>query len=214
MSTVLYTITTQNKLFDGANDLMQLNRNEDCRYKGNNRKKSLELARRYADNDLIEVRKYGILHSAYKWSKIEYSNEHIISRETKIFDPLDRFERIKKIATRAHLFSVLIAKFKNNYDYDLISYIVGTRELIGNGVCKYNDHWIDLYRYKTSAFGDFTAYEDNGHLWLPEDFNDYGIMNPDKLTLAMNEGVMFWTDYQIDDPEMKLMYRIFKNRSL
>lgn len=97
---------------------------------------------------------------------------------------------------------------------DLISYIVGTRELIGNGVCKYNDHWIDVYRYKTLAFGDFTAYEDNGHLWLPEDFNDYGIMNPDELTLAMNEGVMFWTDYQIDDPEMKLMYRIFKNRSL
>lgn len=31
----------------------------------------------------------------------------------------------------------------------------------------------------------------------------------------MNEGVMFWTDYQIDDPEMKLIYRIFKkNRSL
>lgn len=39
MYTVLYTITTQNKLFDGANDLMQLNRDEDCRYKGNNRKK-------------------------------------------------------------------------------------------------------------------------------------------------------------------------------
>lgn len=44
--------------------------------------------------------------------------------------------------------------------------------------------------------------------------NDYGIMNPDELTLAINEGVMFWTDYQIDDPEMKLMHSIFKNRSL
>lgn len=71
-----------------------------------------------------------------------------------------------------------------------------------------------MYRYETLAFGDFTAYEDNGRLWLPENFNDCGIMNPDELTLAMNEGVMFWTDYQIDDPEMKPMYRIFKNRSL
>lgn len=132
MSTVLYTVTTQNKLFDGANDLMQLNRDEDCWYKG-----------------------------------------------------------------------------KNNYD--LISYIVGTRELIGNGVCKYNDHWIDLYRYETLAFGDFTAYEDNGHLWLPEGFNDYGIMNPDELILAMNEGVMFWTDRMTDNPDGRLLYKIFQN---
>ena len=30
----------------------------------------------------------------------------------------------------------------------------------------------------------------------------------------MNEGVTFWTESKIDDPEMKLMYRTFKNRSL
>lgn len=40
------------------------------------------------------------------------------------------------------------------------------------------------------------------------------IMNPDELILAMNEGVTFWTESKIDDPKMKLMYRIFNNRSL
>lgn len=34
------------------------------------------------------------------------------------------------------------------------------------------------------------------------------------LDLAMNEGATFWTESKIDDPEMKLMYRIFQNRSL
>lgn len=97
---------------------------------------------------------------------------------------------------------------------DLISYIVGKRKLIGNGVYERNDHWIDLYRYETIAFGNFTAYEDNGCLWLPEGFKDYAIMSPDELILAMNEGVTFWTESKIDDPEMKLMYRIFENRSL
>lgn len=214
MYTMLYTIATQKKLFNGADDLVRLNRDIDCRYEGSERTKSLELARRYSDNDVIEVCESGILRDVYKWSAIECLDDNVVSRETKIFDPLDRFERVKNIAKHAHLLNVMITKFKRNYDYDLVSYIVGKRELIGNGVCKRNDHWIDLYRYETTAFGGFTAYEDNGRLWLPEGLNDYGIMNPDELTLAMNEGVTFWTECQIDDPEMKLIYRIFQNRSL
>lgn len=39
-------------------------------------------------------------------------------------------------------------------------------------------------------------------------------MNPDELLLAKDEGVTFWMEWQINDPEMKLMYRIFNNRSL
>ena len=117
----------------------------------------------------------------------------------------------KKIAKRAHLFNIEIAKYTRHYNYDLISYIVGKNELIGNGVCERNGHWIDLYRYETLAFGDFTAYKDNGHLWLPEGFNDYGIINPDELQLAISEGVTFWTEHKIKDPEMKLMYRVFRN---
>ena len=206
MSHVLYRVTSNDVLFNGNNNIVNRHKDLNYWYEGDDRKKSLDLVRKYSD-DVIEIYKNGISRDVYRWSAVELDDcDELVGYELKIFDPLDRFKLTKKIAKYAHLFS--------GNGYDLISYIVGTRELIGNGVCKYNDHWIDLYRYKDSAFGDFTAYEDNGHLWLPEDFKDYGIMNPDELTLAMNEGVMFWTDYQIDDPELKLMYRTFQNRSL
>ena len=206
MSRMLYRVTSNDVLFNGDNNIVNMPKDLNHWYEGDDRKKSLDLARKYSD-DVIEIYKNGISRNVYRWSAVELDDcDGLVGYELKIFDPLDRFKRTKKIAKYARLFS--------GSGYDLISYIVGTRELIGNGVCEYSDHWIDLYRYRDSAFGDFTAYEDNGHLWLPEGFNDYGIMNPDELTLAMNEGGMFWTDYQIDDPEMKLMYRIFKNRSL
>lgn len=202
MSTVLYTVTSQETLFDGCCDQEDLRFDADCWYKGDDREKSIDLARRYSD-DVIEVRKRGISRDVYQWSALEIEDDVVIGCEIEIFDPLDRFKRTKELAKCAHA-----------CNRDLISYIVGKRELIVNGVFRYNDNWIDMYRYEDTAFGDFTAYEDNGCLWLPEGFNDYAIMNPDVLLLAMAEGVTFWTDYQIDDPEMKLMYRIFKNRSL
>lgn len=206
MSHMLYRVTSSDVLFNGVNNIINMREDPNYWYEGDDREKSLDLAQKYS-NDVIEIYKNGISRDVYQWSALELNDsDELVGCEVKTFDPLDRFKHTKNIAKRAHLFS--------RYGYDLISYIVGKRELIGNGVCRHNDHWIDLYRYETIEFGDFTAYEDNGHLWLPEDFNDYGIMNPDELILAMNEGVTFWTESKIDDPEMKLMYRIFKNRSL
>lgn len=211
MSTMSYTVTSRDIIFNGENDFEDMRKDPFCWYESDNRKKSLEAARKYSNSDTIHVWRAGIMRNVYQWSALEIENDEIIGCEVKIFDPLDRFKRIKKIAERAHLFNVEIAKVTRHYDYDLISYIVGKRELIGNGVYEYNDHWIDLYRYKTLAFGDFTAYEDNGHLWLPENFTDYGIMSPDELLLAMNEGVTFWTDRMTDNPDGRLLYKIFQN---
>ena len=42
-----------------------------------------------------------------------------------------------------------------------------------------------------------------------ETFCDYGIMNPGELMPAVREGVDFWNDLEVEDPEMKLMYRVF-----
>lgn len=206
MSHMLYRVTSSDVLFNGVNNIISMCKDPNYWYEGDNREKSLDLARKYSD-DIIEIYKNGISRNVCQWSALELNDsDELVGCEIKTFDPLDRFKRTKNIAKDAYIFS--------RYGYDLISHIVGKRKLIGNGMCKHNDHWIDLYRYETTAFGDFTAYEDNGHLWLPEGFNDYGIMNPDELILAMNEGVTFWTESKIDDPEMKLMYRIFKNRSL
>lgn len=211
MSTVIYTVTSRNTIFNGESDIEDMRKDPLCWYESDNRKESLEVARKHSDVDTIHVWKAGVARNVYQWSALEIENDDVIDCEVKIFDSLDRFKRIKKIAKRAHLFNVEMAKFTRQYNYDLISYIVGKRELIGNGVCERNDHWIDLYRYETLAFGDFTAYEDNGHLWLPDNFTDYGIMSPDELLLAMNEGDTFWQDSTTDNPDDRLLYKTFQN---
>lgn len=33
--------------------------------------------------------------------------------------------------------------------------------------------------------------------------------DPEELMLALCEGVDFWNDLKVEDPEMRLMYRVF-----
>ena len=108
------------------------------------------------------------------------------------------FKQFKKFAELAH-----------GYNCDVISYIVGDRERIG-GFTR-GDHVCDLYRYTDTAFGDFTAYEEEGNLWIPENFSDYDIFTPAELMLAIDEGATFWQDWETDDPEARLLYKIFQN---
>ncbi len=42
-------------------------------------------------------------------------------------------------------------------------------------------------------------------------FCDYGILKPNELMLAMDEGVTFWQGWQTDDLEGRLLYNIFQN---
>lgn len=44
-----------------------------------------------------------------------------------------------------------------------------------------------------------------------ETFSDYAILRPSELMLAMDEGVTFWQDWQTNDPEARLFYKIFQN---
>lgn len=115
------------------------------------------------------------------------------------------------------LYSVTSRKmmFNGNRDLEELSrdtnyWYEGTdREWMGNFM--HNNNECDLYRYTGTAFGDFTAYREEGNIWLPETFSDYAIMTPDELTLAMNDGVTFWQDWQTTDPEARLLYKIFQN---
>lgn len=197
MSTVLYTVTSSEMLFNGARNVEDMHKDSDYWYEGNDREKSLELARKYS-NDTIEVNKSGILRDVYQWNVFEFENDVCTGCRIKIFDPLDHFKTFKKFATRARA-----------HDCDMYSYIVGDREWMGNFTL--NGHVCDLYRYTDTAFGDFTAYREEGNLWLPETFSDYAILKPTELMLAMDEGVTFWQDWQTDDPETRLFYKIFQN---
>ena len=171
MSTVLYTVTSRDTLYDGCCDQEDLRFDADCWYEGDDREKSLKTAREVSD-DIIEICKHGISRDVYEWSAIEYEDDIVVGCEIKIFDPLDRFKRIKELAKRAHA-------CKCNF----ISYIVGERELIGEFMR--NNHWLDVYRYTDTAFGDFTAYDEEGNLWLPQTFDDYGT-DPNEIVLAVD----------------------------
>lgn len=197
MSNVLYTVTSRKILFNGTHNVENMHKNSDCWYEGNDREKALKIAREYSD-DAIEVCKDGISRDVYQWNAIEFENDVPTGYSIKTFDPLDRFETFKNFAIRAR-----------DCNCNVISYIVGDREWIGD--FERDGHVCDLYRYTGTAFGDFTAYREDGNLWLPENFSDYAILKPDELMLAMDEGVMFWQDWQTDDPETRLFYKIFQN---
>lgn len=199
MSHMLYTVTSRDTLFDGCCNQEDLRFDADCWYEGDDREKSLKTAREVSD-DVIEIGKHGISRDVYEWSAIEYEDDIAVNCEIKIFDPLDRFKRIKELAKRAYLFS--------HHGYDLISYIVGERELIGEFMR--NNHWLDVYRYTNTAFGDFTAYDEEGNLWLPHTFDDYGT-NFNEIALAVDNVNKFWQDWQTDNPEARLLYKIFQN---
>lgn len=199
MSRIIYSVTSRETLFNGYCDQEDMRFDADCWYEGDDREKSLEIARKYSDDGVIEVGKHGISRDVYEWSEIEYEDDVVVGADIKVFDPLDRFKRIKELAKRAYLFS--------RHGYDLISYIVGERELLGKFMR--NSQWLSVYRYKNTAFGNFTAYEEERNLWLPETFDDYGT-NPNDIALAV-DGSKFWQDWQTTDPETRLLYKIFQN---
>lgn len=196
MSHMLYGVAGRETIFNGEYDFEDMRRDAFCWDESDDREESLKIARKYSNADTIHVLRSGIMRNVYQWSAIEIEDDDVIECEVKIFDPLDRFKKIKIFAERAHTCKC-----------DLISYLVGTREQIGEFMR--GNHVCYLYRYKDTVFGDFTAYEENGNLLLPENFCDYGIMNPGELMLAVCEGVDFWNDLEVEDPEMKLMYRVF-----
>ena len=198
MSTMLYGICSRELIFKGKYDAENLNKDAFYWYEGNDREESLEIARKYSDDDTINVWKVGIVRNVYQWNAFEIEDDEIINCKIKIFDPLDRFKWLKTFATSAY-------KCK----CDLISYIIGEREFIGEFMR--GNHVCALYRYEDTAFGDFTAYEEEGRLWLPKHFCDYDIMSVSDLMLTKGECTEFWQDWEIEDPEMKLLYQIFQN---
>ena len=198
MSRMLYGVTGREIVFNGERDFENMNKAPFYWAECDDRDESLAIARKYSDDDKIYVWGAGILRNVYQWSALEIEDDEVIGCEVKIFDPLDRFESTKEIAKRAHACNC-----------NLISYIIGKRRLLSE--FKRNGHWLDLYRYEDTAFGDFTAYEEEGSLWLPETFSDYAIMKPAELVTAMEEGATFWQDWQTADPEASLLYEIFQN---
>lgn len=147
MSHMLYGVSSKEIIFNGEHDFEDMRKDAFYWCESDDREESLKSARKYSDADTIHVWRSGIMRNVYQWSAIEIEDDDVIGCDVKIFDPLDRFKKIKIFAESAHTCKC-----------DLISYLVGTREQIGEFMR--GNHVCYLYRYEDTVFGDFTAYEE------------------------------------------------------
>lgn len=113
-------------------------------------------------------------------------------------DPLDRIPKLRELADKA-----------DRCKCQLPSYITGE--------CKWvDDVEIDgkcygLYRFELSAFGNFSAYTDNGgSVWLPAAFYDFDLKNAAQLKEVLEEvRSEWWQDWQSDDEFDQIIYKLF-----
>lgn len=85
------------------------------------------------------------------------------------------------------------------------------------GECKWvDDVEIDgkcygLYRFELSAFGNFSAYTDNGgSIWLPAAFYDFDLRTADQLKEVLEEvRSEWWQDWQTADEFDQIIYKLF-----
>ena len=68
-----------------------------------------------------------------------------------------------------------------------------------------------LYRFELSAFGNFSAYTDNGgSVWLPAAFYDFDLKNAAQLKEVLEEvRSEWWQDWQSDDEFDQIIYKLF-----
>ena len=68
-----------------------------------------------------------------------------------------------------------------------------------------------LYRFELSAFGNFSAYTDNGgSIWLPAAFYDFDLRTADQLKEVLEEvRSEWWQDWQTADEFDQIIYKLF-----
>ena len=203
-----YTVSSRELIYKGVGDDVDLNpyRDADIWYEGTVRDEAMRVAREYAadvrDTGKVEVCEQGITRKVFEVCEAELDSDgDIVDEDTiEIVDPLDRMPRLRKLADQA-----------DRCKCQLPSYIIGE--------CK----WIDdveldgkcygLYRFELSAFGDFSAYTDDGSsLWLPAAFDDYGIETAAQLkeTLEAGRGE-WWQDWQTAKEFDQIIYKLFSS---
>lgn len=85
MSTVIYSVYSRETLFNGYCDQEDTRFDADCWYENTEREKSLEIARKHSDDDVIEVNRHGISRNVYEWNALEYEDNVVVGAEIKIF---------------------------------------------------------------------------------------------------------------------------------
>lgn len=152
-----YTASSREVIYKGGGNDIDLNPYRDAVlwYEGNDMDEALLIARKYAadvrDTGKVEVCKNGISRIVFEVCETQLDEDgDIVDEDTiEIVDPLDRMPELRELADKA-----------DRCKCQLPSYITGE--------CKWvDDVEIDgkcygLYRFELSAFGNFSAYTDNG----------------------------------------------------
>lgn len=201
-----YTVSSREVIYKGACNDVDLNPYRDAVlwYVGNDRDEALRIARKYAadvrDTGKVEVCKNGISRNVFEVCETQLDEDgDIIDEDTiETVDPLDRMPKLRELADKA-----------DRCKCQLPSYITGE--------CKWvDDVEIDgkcygLYRFELSAFGNFSAYTDNGgSVWLPAAFYDFDLKNAAQLKEVLEEvRSEWWQDWQSDDEFDQIIYKLF-----
>lgn len=201
-----YTVSGREVIYKGSGNDVDLNPYCDAVlwYEGTDRDEALRIAREYAadvrDTGKVEVCKNGVSRNVFEVCEVQLDEDgDIVDEDTiEIVDPLDRMPELRELADKA-----------DRCKCQLPSYITGE--------CK----WVDdvevdgkcygLYRFELSAFGNFSAYTDNGgSVWLPAAFYDFDLKTAAQLKEVLEEvRSEWWQDWQTDDEFDQTVYKLF-----
>lgn len=201
-----YTVSSREVIYKGAGNDVDLNPYRDAVlwYEGADIDEALRIARKYAadvrDTGKVEVCKNGVSRNVFEVCEVQLDEDgDIVDEDTiEIVDPLDRMPHLRELADKA-----------DRCRCQLPSCITGE--------CK----WIDdveidgkcygLYRFELSAFGNFSAYTDNGgSVWLPAAFYDFDLKTAAQLKEVLEEvRGEWWQDWQSDDEFDQIIYKLF-----
>ena len=161
---------------------------------------SASMPRTVRDTGKVEVCERGIVRNVFEVCETLLDEDgDVIGEDTiETVDPLDRMPKLRELADKA-----------DHCKCQLPNYITGE--------CKWvDDVEIDgkcygLYRFELSAFGNFSAYTDNGgSVWLPAAFYDFDLKNAAQLKEVLEEvRSEWWQDWQSDDEFDQIIYKLF-----
>lgn len=202
----LYVVSSRETICEGNGKDADVNPlcDSDTWYEGTEYAEALRIARKYAadarDTGKVEVCKNGISRNVFEVCETQLDEDgDIVDEHTiEIVDPLDRMPELRELADKA-----------DRCKCQLPSYITGE--------CKWvDDVEIDgkcygLYRFELSAFGDFSAYTDNGgSVWLPAAFYDFNLKTAAQLKEVLEEvRGEWWQDWQTSDEFDQIIYKLF-----
>lgn len=201
-----YTVSSREVIYKGAGNDVDLNPYRDAVlwYEGADIDEALRIACKYAadarDTGKVEVCKNGVSRNVFEVCEVQLDEDgDIVDEDTiEIVDPLDRMPQLRELADKA-----------DRCRCQLPSYITGECKLIDD--VEIDGKCYGLYRFELSAFGNFSAYTDNGgSVWLPAAFYDFDLKTAAQLKEVLEEvRGEWWQDWQSDDEFDQIIYKLF-----